>query len=316
MDATESMRLTHQESAARRHGHELDRASIVTVVIVLIGALLLIYQADRVTGDAPVQHLYYLPILLAATRLGCRGGLAVATIAIALYHLASPVPPEWSVQQSDLVQSVLFIAVAIVTARLADDRRRLRQLAVTDDLTGLHNLRSFESRLLRMVRRCRVAGVPLAMLVLDLDRLKSLNDQHGHLAGGDAVRTVGYVLAASLPPGAVACRFGGDEFAVAIPECTAVLAERVANEIRRAVKALAPHLARQAFPSGTLSVSVGVACLSFAPDQRVPSSGLADDETGESLFRAADRSLYVAKEQGRNRVSVVTLPVAAAMRAS
>jgi diguanylate cyclase (GGDEF)-like protein len=209
------------------------------------------------------------------------------------------------------VQIALFIGVALVTARLADDARRLRQLAATDDLTGLHNLRSFEGLVIPMVRACRAGALPMAMLVLDLDRLKSLNDAHGHLAGGEAVRTVGHVLAARLPPDAVACRFGGDEFVVAIPDCTTVWAEAVADDIRRAVKALAPDLAGESFPAGTLSVSVGVACLFFTDEDGVPSPEPSDIATSEALFRAADRSLYSAKEQGRDRVSVATLSTAA-----
>ena len=80
---------------------------------------------------------------------------------------------------------------------------------MTDDLTGLHNLRSFEERLRIMVRVARETKTPLSLLVLDLDRLKSLNDVHGHLAGAEAVRTLGEVLAARLPRESTACRYGG-----------------------------------------------------------------------------------------------------------
>jgi diguanylate cyclase (GGDEF)-like protein len=304
------MRLT-DEFTSRRDSSVDARFPVAWVVVGLVGALLSIFQLDRLTGEAPVQHLYYLPILLAAVYLGHRWGLAVATAAIVLYHLARPAPRDWPVRESDLVQIALFIAVAVVTARLADDAQRLRQLAATDDLTGLHNLRSFEARVTPMVRACRMAGLPIAMLVLDLDRLKSLNDAHGHLAGGEAVRTLGLVLAARLPPDAVACRFGGDEFAVAVPDCTTVWAEAIADDIRVAVKALAPELAGESFPAGTLSVSVGVACLLFASDDAVPSPDVPDAATSEALFRAANRSLYSAKEQGRDRVSLVALSTAA-----
>ena len=302
------MRLT-DEFTSRRDSSGAARFPVVWVVVGLIGALLDL-SARSPDRRGAGQHLYYLPILLAAVYLGHRWGLAVATAAIVLYPLARP-PRDWPLRESDLVQIALFIAVAVVTARLADDARRLRQLAATDDLTGLHNLRSFEARITPMVRAFRMAGLPIAMLVLDLDRLKSLNDAHGHLAGGEAVRAIGHVLAARLPPDAVACRFGGDEFAVAIPDCTTVWAEAIADDIRVAVKALAPELAGVAFPAGTLSVSVGVACLLFAIDDAVPSSEAADAATSEALFRAADRSLYSAKEHGRDRVSLVTLSTAA-----
>jgi predicted signal transduction protein with EAL and GGDEF domain len=96
-------------------------------------------------------------------------------------------------KESDLVQIALFLAVGVVTAKLTRDTNRLRRLAMTDDLTGLHNLRSFEARLATMVRASREMQAPLALLVLDVDRLKSLNDQYGHLTGAEAVRTVGRV---------------------------------------------------------------------------------------------------------------------------
>jgi diguanylate cyclase (GGDEF)-like protein len=297
------MRLTNERFATRLDIE--DRAASAWTVAGVIGALLLIFQLDRVTPDAPVQHLYYLPIVLAAIRFGRRAGLVVAMAAILLYHLAKPVPLAWPSGESDVVQIVLFIGIAIVTAR------RLRQLAATDDLTGLHNLRSFEPRLEAMVRACRAAGVPMAMLVLDLDRLKSLNDTHGHRAGGEAVRTLGHVLSARLPADAVACRFGGDEFVVSIPECPPMRAESIADDIRRTIKALAPDLAGESFPAGALSVSVGVACLSFAVSGAASSPGPSDVDVAEALFRAADRSLYSAKAHGRDRVSVVTLAAAA-----
>jgi diguanylate cyclase (GGDEF)-like protein len=126
--------------------------------------------------------------------------------------------------------------------------------------------------------------------VLDLDRLKALNDKYGHLAGAEAVRTVGHIIAASVPPAAVACRYGGDEFVIALPGCGESQAKAIADELRRKVNDAAPILAGLPFPKATLSISVGLACRS--------------DESGEALFRAADEALYSAKASGRNHVFV------------
>ena len=288
--------------------HGLDftarrRGSRVWPAVVVIGALLIIFALDRATGAAPVQHLYYLPIIVAAIRIGSGVGIGVSVAAVVLYHLANPVLLTLGYREPDLVQVVLFVAVGIVTGRLADDARRLHRLAMTDDLTGLHNLRSFEARLIRMVRACRRTRVPLSMLVLDVDRLKSINDTHGHLAGAEAVRTLGHVLAERLPETAVACRYGGDEFVVAIPGCSEAQATTIANDLRGAISSTAPVLAGERFAAGTMSISVGVACQSF--DSPTPVSSAVDDVgTGEALFRAADRGLYAAKEDGRNRVSL------------
>jgi diguanylate cyclase (GGDEF)-like protein len=136
------------------------------------------------------------------------------------------------------------------------------------------------------------------VLVIDVDHFKALNDEHEHLAGAEAVRTVGHLVASRVPPQAVACRYGGDEFVVAIPQCTESRAAAVAEDLGRAVQQAAPVLAGVPLPAATLSISVGLACHSFvlAPASR------SDYELGEALFRAADTALYQAKRSGRNRV--------------
>jgi diguanylate cyclase (GGDEF)-like protein len=270
----------------------------------IVGAFAITFSLDRATDATPVQHLYYLPIILAARRFGLRGGVFAALSAIVSYHAANPHLLSWRYEESDLVQMVLFLAVGVTTAKLTLDANRLRRLAMTDDLTGLHNLRSFEARLATLVRVSRATQSPLSLLVLDIDRLKSLNDQYGHLTGAEAVRTVGGLIGERLPPGAVACRYGGDEFVIAIPRCSSFLAHRAADALCRAVHDCAPLLAGRAFAAGTLSISVGGACVSF---ERATGSGAwpaRDVETGESLFRAADAALYRAKARGRNQVCV------------
>jgi diguanylate cyclase (GGDEF)-like protein len=265
-----------------------------------IGALLLIFLLDRGTGAAPFQHLYYLPILFIGVRFGKRGGATAAVAATVLYHLANPPLLTLRYEQSDWVEIGLFVAAGVIAAKLADDAERLHLLAMTDDLTGLHNLRSFEAQLAPMLRDARESGTSFAMLVLDVDRLKSLNDRHGHLTGAEAVRTVGHILAARVPPDAVGCRYGGDEFVIAIPRCTRAQANEIADHIRRAVNDTAPVLAGVPFPATTLSVSIGVTSRSGA---RV-AAPVGDEETGEALFREADAALYRAKAGGRNHVCV------------
>ena len=282
--------------------------SPAAAVVVIGAALLLIFALDLVTGSAPVQHLYYLPIIFAAVRFGNRGGLSAAAVAIVFYHLDNPHFLTFNYHESDIVQIAVFIAVGAISARLADITRRLHRLAMTDDLTGLHNLRSFEARLRHMVRAARAAHTPLSLLVLDVDRLKSLNDVHGHLAGAEAVRTVGRILAAHLPKGSVACRYGGDEFVIGLPRSGREEAIRVAEALNHAVNAVAPKLAGVAFPPATLSISVGVATRTFEAhaDDNIP---FEDDATGAALFRDADAALYDAKNGGRNRVATASVIV-------
>ena len=233
---------------------------------------------------------------------GRGAGLLAALAAIALYHFANGFLYDPRRSEADILQVVLFIAVGVVVARLASDAERLRRLASTDDLTGLHNLRSFEASLMALLDAARSARAPLSLLVLDVDRLKALNDRYSHLAGAEAVRTVGQILAAEIPPAAVACRYGGDEFVVAIPGCAAPQAEEIGVRLRRAVHAVAPVLAGHALPAGTLSISIGVACRSFVERAAAGDAIRTPEQEGEALFRAADDALYRAKASGRNRV--------------
>jgi diguanylate cyclase (GGDEF)-like protein len=296
------MRLTSSSFSTVSRAKTEPSFSPWWAAVIVIGGLAAVFALDRGTGDAPVQHLYYLPIAFAAVVFGHRGGLLAAFAAIALYHLANGLLYDPRRSEADIVQVALFIAVGIVVARLAADAERLRRLASTDDLTGLHNLRSFEARLAALLRAARAQRAPLSLLVLDLDRLKSLNDRYSHLAGAEAVRTVGEILAIELPPEAVACRYGGDEFVVALPGCTAAQAEDISAALGRAVHAAVPVLAGHDLPAGTLSISIGVACRSFVDDGAATHTMHSDAEEGEALFRAADDALYRAKADGRNRV--------------
>jgi diguanylate cyclase (GGDEF)-like protein len=274
------------------------------LAIVALVALVAVFMLDRATGVAPVQHLYYVPIILAGLVFGMRGGVLAGVTAILMYHLANPHMLTFKYEESDLIQILLFLAVGITTARLTDDADRLRRLALTDDLTGLHNLRSFEARLLGMVRASRAGRTPLVLLVLDVDRLKMLNDRHGHLAGAEAVRTVGHIIGRQLTADAVGCRYGGDEFVVAVPESSAFDGYRLADDLCHAVNACAPMLAGQQFPEGTLSISVGVVSASFEHGASSTDPLARDVESGEAAFRAADAALYRAKSRGRNQVCV------------
>src|SRR5215467_9281127 len=165
-----------------------SRRSPAAMFTFVVGALLLVFVFDRATDIAPVQHLYYVPIIVAGAVFRMRGGVTAGLSAILLYHIANPHMLTFRYGESDLIQIVLFLAIGVATARFADDADRLRRLALTDDLTGLHNLRSFEVRLLHLVQASRTDRASIDVLVLDVDHLKALNDRYGHLAGAEAVR--------------------------------------------------------------------------------------------------------------------------------
>src|SRR5262245_21189274 len=125
------MRLTNDtappsEAASHRR---IGRASVASLTV---GAIALVFWLDHSTNLPGIQHLYYFPIVFSAITLGMPGGIGAATLAIVLYHLANPHVDTWQYEEADLLQIAVFLAVGVVSARLADDTRRLRRLAMTD----------------------------------------------------------------------------------------------------------------------------------------------------------------------------------------
>lgn len=184
-----------------------------------------------------------------------------------------------------LVQALAHhAAVAIANAQLY---RRVEQASLTDDLTGLSNTRHFNAVLPAVLTR----GGPVSLLLFDLDALKAVVDQHGHLVGSRTIATVGRLVASQLRPGDLGARFGGDEFVIVLPATTTAVARELGEAIRRAVEACATPDGMQVDIS-RITASVGVAS---APEH-------AHD--AESLFRAADTAMYRVKNGGKNGVAV------------
>lgn len=224
--------------------------------------------------------------------------MLVALCSVLLYHLVNPALLQLRHQPSDAVEVLLFLVVGFVTTSLAKDAARMRRLAHTDDLTGLHNLRSFEAHLGKLLETGERHPFTISLLVLDLDRLKGINDAHGHLAGAEAVRLVGETIARHVPPEALPCRYGGDEFVIALPKRDLGQAVTIGEALRLAVNEQEPILAGHRLPAGALSISAGVASLVIT----AATAAKAGARLGEELFREADRALYLAKGEGRNRV--------------
>ncbi|MFN8392363.1 MAG: GGDEF domain-containing protein [Bdellovibrionota bacterium] len=281
---------------------------LITPMVARLAAgilLALVFQIDLLTGDAPSQHLYYIPIAFLASSFAFSGALIGAGLSVVLYHIANKPVPTFAYEEADFIRIFVFFVVGIVIAKIADDARRFRELAGTDDLTGLHNLRSFEAHLKNLVEDCLESGSPLSILVLDVDRLKSINDRHGHLAGAEAVRLVGRIIHGAIPEAAVACRYGGDEFVIAVPNCDESCVADLANALRASVSGEAPTLAGREFPRSSLSVSLGTATACFMTWDADASRG-GTTQIGSALFAAADQQLYRSKNGGRDRVSGIS----------
>jgi len=174
-------------------------------------------------------------------------------------------------------------------ARLRDNVQMSMELAVTDPLTGLYNRRYMESHVTSLVEQALARGKPLALLVVDIDYFKAVNDMHGHDAGDDVLREFATRLKKSIRGIDLACRYGGEEFVVVMPETDVAVAAIVAERIRRRI-AGEPFAIRSGTAALDVTISVGIAAL----------SGVSD--TPAAIIKRADQALYRAKRDGRNRV--------------
>jgi diguanylate cyclase (GGDEF)-like protein len=167
--------------------------------------------------------------------------------------------------------------------------------AIHDALTGLHNRRAFNENLERAVAREDRQGGHFALLLLDIDRFKKLNDTYGHPAGDAALRNTAQLLTHHVRKSDLAARFGGEEFAVLLASTELVGAQHVAEKVRAEVER-----GRLVYDGARIGVTVSIG-IAVWPD---------DGRDGASLVAAADRALYAAKEGGRNRViSASAVPV-------
>lgn len=171
-------------------------------------------------------------------------------------------------------------------AALKELSEELRVQSSTDGLTGLYNRRHFMDSLERLLGTAQRHGEPLALLLVDADHFKRVNDDHGHLAGDEVLRRLGAMLLQETRDGDVAARYGGEEFIIALPRTDAPAALAVAGRVLERIRA-----SRVPVDGGTLAITVSI--------------GLATARPGEAvaeIIRRADAALYDAKRGGRDRV--------------
>jgi two-component system, cell cycle response regulator len=175
------------------------------------------------------------------------------------------------------------------TERLRDNVQISIEMAITDALTGLFNRRYMENHLATLIEQAGARGKPLSALMLDIDYFKAINDSYGHDAGDDVLRDFALRIRRSIRGIDLACRTGGEEFVIVMPETDMAVAAMVAERLRRRIAA-EPFAISQGERSIPVTLSIGIAALR------------GQDDNAASLLKRADQALYRAKRDGRNRV--------------
>lgn len=263
----------------------------------LAGALmlaLLVFWLDEKASPAMLVGIFYLaPVLLVTWYEGVIWGVAFAVTtsvlrsAVEVGRATEQTPhlvPVWNT-----LGYVFMVSVAVFfLTRLRRTQDQLRDLATTDALTGVLNGRGFSDRLSQELERNRRYARPLALLYVDLDDFKVVNDSHGHQTGDAVLRLVADAIRRALRTADLVGRLGGDEFAILMPETDGVFAGTVAHRLASGI--------RNVFRgTPTVTASIGVVACTRA------------EAASEELLRRADEAMYEAKQAGKDRVVQVAM---------
>jgi len=212
--------------------------------------------------------------------------------------------------QSDRNLLEIFAGYISISIQNVLDGRQAQEIAKRDNLTGLYNDRYLHIALSETIQRCKTEGRDLALLFLDLDYFKHVNDTHGHLAGSQVLREVGHLLRRRVKNiGGIPARYGGDEFVLLLPGVDLDGAIDAAEEIRAEIVGTTFCAGPGDIQPDPLSLkgitcSVGVATL----NQHLETD-LSLEASKSTLLRLADAAMYVAKETGRNKTALAGQPV-------
>ena len=196
----------------------------------------------------------------------------------------------------DAGELVARVRVQLKVKALQDELKRsnelLRKLSITDPLTHLHNRRHLMEMVEKEFQRAARKGGYLSLVILDIDYFKKINDTYGHQEGDKVLASLADIVRKGLRSYDVAARYGGEEFVLLLPETPLYEAQTIAERLRTEVQ---DHIFNGSLQGQVITISLGVATY---PSSRI--------ESIDSLFRQADEALYRAKQNGRNRVEIMT----------
>ncbi len=252
-----------------------------------------VWYSGKITS--PLLNLYLLPIIASSLILG-KAMTAFEVLVISGCFFGLAYDPEHRNFQTltywggTLALIAPVVLVAYITTMLSADIRfavdKIRQVSDTDDLTGLYNMRAFSAMLHRAFKQSVRHGHPMAIIMIDSDNLKNVNDTHGHEAGNRLLQHLVRCIRDELRGSDVMARFGGDEFVILLPETNSRGAQEVAERIRKAVETSRFDVRGNQINT---SISAGIACY---PE---------DGGNVEVVLDKADKAMYRAKQRGRNR---------------
>jgi diguanylate cyclase (GGDEF)-like protein len=271
---------------------ELRRALRLAGDIVLVGIVYVLNSHAPI--DVRLGILYIVPVLLVTWHDGIIWGIAFAVGTGVLRYLTGldQMAPDTPLVIRLTNEAAYLIVLGVAMAGLAQlqhTQTALRQMATQDELTGALNARAFEERLAQELERDRRYNLPLALLYLDLDDFKMVNDRHGHRTGDAVLRLVVNATRRAVRQSDIIGRLGADEFAVLMPETEGAVAEAAATRLAEGIRTVF-----RGTPSVTASIGV-VAAVNAASIR------------AEDLLRRADEAMYQAKRGGKDRVVQVTI---------
>jgi diguanylate cyclase (GGDEF)-like protein len=312
-----------------RHGDAPRWQFAMPVLIVLLMAISLDKPlAHRTALVSTVYAVQLLPSVWLIHRHGAHAersmrmvgvtlGLTVLALVLRVVHASVDPDAYGNFFQASLGNGLTYLAAfmfplgagfCFLLANLERSSRRLEQLATHDALTGCANRTLFDAMRASTLEQARRDGTPAALLVLDLDHFKAVNDRHGHLVGDTVLRACAQALQTRLRASDLLARLGGEEFAVLLPHTSGTDALRIAEDLRLAVKALdlgtITGLAADTGSDWRITVSLGVTTLAPA----AAGAASAPHVTPDEWYGQADRALYEAKRLGRDRVVPAWVP--------
>jgi diguanylate cyclase (GGDEF)-like protein len=280
------------------HLERRERPELWAFYTTVVNIQVLLGVGAAVAGGprTPLVCMASVPVAIVATRFSARGLIVGAPLGVAVVIAATfGVDPSYVIRrpESMLVPVALVVCIAMYMLPLLDSDLRHRVDSTLDELTGLLNRRSLQSRMAEIAQQAALTGQPVSFVACDLDHFKDINDEYGHATGDIVLREVADAMRGRLRTFELLYRVGGEEFLLVLPGGDEGAAMSIAEALRVAVA--------EARPAGhPITCSFGVATSRGA------------EVTLASLWKASDVALYAAKRGGRNRVEVFDARLSAA----